>query len=86
MPNTVASERQHQRFGEELPNDRRARRAERGANADFLRAMRRAVEQQVGDVGAGDEQHEEHGAEHREQQLPRLLADVVVGELLDVGR
>ena len=72
IPKTVASDRQHQRFREELSDDRRARRAERGANPDFLRAVRGAVEQQVRDVGAGDQQHEEHRAEHRVEQLPRL--------------
>ena len=73
-------ERQHQRFGEELSHDVRARRAERGADPDLLGAMGRAIEQEVGDVGAGDQQYEEHRAEHRVEQLPRLVPDVLVDE------
>ncbi len=42
-----AHRRENERFGEELSHNGETRRAERGANADFLGAMRRAVEQQI---------------------------------------
>jgi hypothetical protein len=63
-----------QRLGEELPHDGEAGRAERGADPHLLGAVRGAVEQEVGDVGAGDQQDQAHRAEHREEELPRLRA------------
>src|SRR4030065_659561 len=39
--------------------------AERGANRDLLRANGGAREEEVGHVGARDQHHAEHGAEHR---------------------
>ena len=53
-------------------------RAERGAQGE-LRAPRGAPhQQQVGDVGAGDEQHQPDRAEQDQQRRPGVLHDVVV--------
>src|SRR5207249_11264436 len=66
---------------EELPNDRAARCAEGSADADLLGAVRRAVEQEIGDVGASDQQDEEHGPEHRVEYLSRLGTELAVDEM-----
>ena len=49
---------EHQALGQRLAQEVPAARADRGANRHLARARRAAGEQQVGDVGAGDEQHE----------------------------
>src|SRR3954451_1163093 len=46
------------RLDEQLPHDPPAAGAERDANGDFTRALRRARQQQVGDIGARDQQYE----------------------------
>ena len=43
-----------------------------GANRDLLDANRRARKKQIGDVCAGDQQHEADGAEQNEQRHARL--------------
>ena len=53
----------------QLPNESRAPGAEREAHRDLALARRRAREQQVGDVRAGDEQHD---ADDRHQDVQRL--------------
>ena len=58
---------EHDALDEQLPDDPHTRRAERHANADFPRTVRRSGEQQVGDVRARDEQHEAHCA-HQGQE------------------
>ena len=72
---------EHERLGEELPNDGGARRAERRPNADFLGPVCRPIQQQIGDVGAGNQQHEEDGAKHGVQHPPRLGAELAVDEV-----
>ena len=54
----AAGQRQHDALGEQLADDAAARAADRGADRDLAPASGRAHEQQVGDVGAGDEQDE----------------------------
>ena len=49
-----------------------ARRAEREADRDLLLPARRPREQQRGDVGAGDQQHEADRAEQHEQRGPHV--------------
>jgi hypothetical protein len=55
-------QRQYQRLGEALANHVAARSAERRSDTHFLRAMRRAIEEQVGDVRARNQQNEKDGA------------------------
>jgi hypothetical protein len=56
------------RLCHELTNDPPAPRAQGGADGHLAFAAGGAHEQQVGDVGAGDEQQEGHRSEHREQR------------------
>ena len=48
--------RQQQTFGEKLPNQPRASRAERYADCDFTFARGRACQKQIRDVGAGNQE------------------------------
>jgi hypothetical protein len=52
--------RQQNALGEQLPDEARSVGAERDAHCHFMPARRGAHQQQVGNVGAGDEQHERH--------------------------
>ena len=51
---------------------------------DFARAMRRPRQQQVGDVGAGDQQHEPDRAHQRQEHRPDRAAVEALVERLDV--
>ncbi len=63
----ASRQRQHDALGEQLADDPAARAADRGADRDFPSPAGRPHEQEVGDVGAGDEQHQADGAgEHHE--------------------
>ena len=53
---------------------RQASGAQRQANADFLAARGGPRQQQVGDVGAGDQQHEPHDPHQQHQGLGVALA------------
>ena len=77
-PERAAREREHDRLGEELPDDARAARAERRAHRDLLAAPERPREDEVGDVGAGDQQHEADRAEQHEQRRPHVADEVLV--------
>jgi len=69
---------EHEGFGEELPDEPRAARAERGAHGNFARAPARARKQQVGDIHARDQQHERNGGEHHEERRTDVVHDPVV--------
>ena len=71
----AGGERQHHALGEELADQAAASGADRRAHDDLAAARRGARQQQIGDVGAGDEQHEAHRAEQHEQRLPRRADD-----------
>ena len=65
MPSTPSAEsddathhRQRHAFGQQLPDDASAAGADCGSQRDFTLAGRRPHEQQVRDVGAGNQQHE----------------------------
>ena len=68
---------QHQALGEELPEQPPAAGAERGADGHLPVARRRAREEQVGHIGAGDEEHEGDGAEQDEQRQPHVTDDLL---------
>ncbi len=79
---------EQQAFRQQLADDLETRRAERQAHGDLGLPRRRAGQQHVRDVGAGDQQDEADGDEqHREAQarvaddpfLQRHDADVAVG-------
>ena len=88
----AAEEGQHQAFGDQLPDQAPAAAADRGAHRQLALARGRSHQQQVGDVGAGDQQHEHDRAHQRHQLRPhighqvgmhRLDAEIRVGGLLD---
>ena len=68
-----AEHRQQQRFGEELSDQTRPTRTDREPDGHFSGACRRSCEQQVRDVGAGDEQHERRDAEQQAERRLRLV-------------
>jgi len=75
-----------------LPGKIRARRAERRPDREFAPARQSGRQQQVGDIGAGDQQHHQHRAHENAQRLNHIADDhleiglhvdaVVVAELL----
>ena len=64
-----AERREQQAFGEELPQEARAGCAERHPNGNFALPRGGAREQQVADVRARDQQHEQDDAEQDAQRL-----------------
>ena len=64
----TAGAREQQAFDEQLPEQPPAAGAEREPHRDFLPPLRRTAEQEVGHVGAGDEQHDQHRPEQRRQR------------------
>ena len=66
------SERQHQALDQELPRDPRPARAQGGANRQLLAAAFGPHQQQVGDVGAGQQQDDADRAhQHPERRRRR---------------
>ena len=65
----AAGPRHQQALGEQLPNQASATGAERQAQRELAPPRHRARQQQHGDVGARDQQHE---ADHAHQQQQRL--------------
>ena len=66
----AAGEREQQALGQELAHESLPAGSQRGAHRDLLRPRGRAGEQQVGDVGAGDQQHEPHRTQEHQQGRP----------------
>ena len=64
--------REQRALGQQLRDDARAAGAEGGAHGDLPLARLGSRQQQVGDVHAGDQQHERHG--HAERHQRRLDA------------
>ena len=73
-----AGQREQPALGQELPDHRPAARAQRGAERELALPDRRPHQQQVGDVGAGDHQHETDRAEQDQQRGPGMLDDVLL--------
>ena len=71
----AAEQREHQVLGQHLTHQPAAAGAERRTHGQLLLAMAAAREQQVGDVGARDQQHQRHGAEQDHHRRPRHAAD-----------
>ena len=62
QPGGAGEQREEQALGQELADEAAARRAERQPDRHLVTPGRRARQQQVRDVGAGDQQHQ---ADHR---------------------
>ena len=79
-PERAAGERQHDALGEQLADEVAGRRAERHAHGDLTGAGGGARELEVRDVGAGDQQHEAHGAQQHQHRLPHGGIDELVAK------
>ena len=84
--------REQQALDEQLPNQARTAAAKRGTHGKLALARRRAHEQQVGDIRAGDQHHEADGPHQRQNHrldvgdkvlVHRLQPQVETGGLLD---
>ena len=73
-PSAPLIDREQHAFGQQLPDDARARRADGDAHRHLAAAGASACEQQVRDVGARDEQHDPHHGAHRLQGIAHRLA------------
>ncbi len=74
----AAGRREQHALGQELPHQARAAGAQRAANGNLPLPDRRAREQQVRDVGAGDQQHEADRGEQRQQRRTHVADQIVV--------
>ena len=75
QPGDGAGEADDGTLDQQLPRDAGSRRAEGGANAHLGLPPGRPGEQQVGDVRAGDEQHEADRRQQNERRIPHLRHD-----------
>ncbi len=69
----AADRREDEALAEQLPHEPPRARAERHAHGDLALADRRARQEQVGDVRAGDEEHERDGHRRDQRALVELL-------------
>ena len=73
-------------FREQLHGEARRRGTEGGADGGVAFATGRAGELEIGDVGAGDEEHEADGAEQHPECRARLLGELLLQSYeLDLG-
>src|SRR5690348_15195275 len=82
---TTAERGEERALREHLGEQPKARRAQRASDRHLLVARLAADEQQIGNVGAGDQQHEADGAEQREE-VGTSASDQIVAEGGDVRR
>jgi hypothetical protein len=71
----TANARQNHAFGEQLPNQLRTARSNRGAYSQFFLSRRGAREKQIGDIRARDQQHKSDCAEQHQQARFQIGAD-----------
>ncbi len=81
-----AGDPEHQALGDDLPDNPAARGAERRAHRQFLPAADEARDQQVGDVGAGQEQQQAHDHRQHRQHQPHVGASQRVAGGADADR
>ena len=68
----ATGQRQHEALGENLPDQAAARRAKRQAHRKLLMTGERPRQQQIADIGAGDEQHAADASQKQQQWRLRL--------------
>ena len=68
---------QHDAFGQQLADQPAAARANRQPHRHLVLPRRGAGEQQVGDIGAADEQHDADDRHHDHQRLGVVAAELV---------
>ncbi|MDQ3137822.1 MAG: hypothetical protein M3Q93_09600 [Gemmatimonadota bacterium] len=84
-----AGQRQQHALGQELTHEPLPAGAKRGPDGDLLRAGRGARQQQIGDVGACDQEHEPDGAQQHQQRgahIPGGPRGERCGDQAPVGR
>ena len=74
----AADRREEDALGQELLQQPAAARAQRRADRELFLTSEGAREQQVGDVGAGDQQDEADGAEQHQQRTADVADDLLV--------
>ena len=77
-PERARESRDDRALGEQLPHDASPRRAQRNPHADLARAAGGAREQQVGRIGARNEENEHRRRHHRVQRRLKLRVEVLV--------
>ena len=73
----AAKQSEHGGLDEELTAKAPGGRAHGGADRELPSAVAGAREEQVGDIRAGDEEHQSDGAEHREHNRPCVADEIV---------
>ena len=68
----------HHAFGEELPRQAQACRAQRAPDRHFVPARSRPDQLQVGDIGTGDQQHQADRCQQDHQRRPRISREVAL--------
>ena len=76
--NAGADARQHHALDNQLADEAPASGAHRGADGHLLLAAHGPRQQQVGHVGAGDEQHQRDRAQQQEQRRPHVLHHLIL--------
>jgi hypothetical protein len=74
----AAARRDDERLDEQLAEEPRPARAERGADAHLAGALERPREHQVGDVRAGDQEHQRHRGQKQHERPARPADEPVV--------
>ncbi len=74
-PEGAANERQHEAFGNELAHEPPAPGAERSLDPELVSARVAFRELQIRDVGAGDEEHRNHGTKENDEAGARVPHD-----------
>ena len=69
---SAAAQREQQTFSEELANQATPSCAEGNADSEFAGAPGGARKQEIGNVGAGDQQDKSHGTKQNEQHWPHV--------------
>ena len=77
-PERATGAREQQGFGQQLSKHAPAPRAKRRANRDLLALAQGASEQQVADIGAGDEEDQPDGAEQDQKHRAAIADDFLL--------
>ncbi len=75
-PSQPAAEGKHQAFGEHLANQAGTAGSQRGADGDLLAARSRARQQEIREIGTGDQKDGADRAQQREQPAPETAGQV----------
>ncbi len=79
-----ADQAEHDTFGEQLPDNAAAARTERRAHGDLAAPARGPRQKEIGDVRAGDEQHERDAGHHQIENERDLIGQKRLAERAEV--